>query len=802
MTTDLTHIDPLIPFEEKKKKEFGIKVAKMIASQWFNGGVIKPSSNCEYNTRRSYIIDKREFVRNEVDVTHLKKRISKTKTDLNLYNLNFKTKNIGKKFCSTVINSIGDENYILDIHPTDHITAKLKKDKEFDYRKKMASLSMLKDAKELLNIDFLSDSEIPEDEDEMKMWLEIKDRPKIKIAEEILIKYIKETNDWDVIEYQLRKDLVEIGIGVARVYVDKADGVKLAYVNPENYVHSYNENTPNFKNKFYEGVVEEITISDLIRESGSSEEDIKSIVSNYGLYRTEETFALKEFLNHKVQVLRFAYKTHKRMIFKQKKRNGEVVKIAKKNEYFNPPYTEDVGVLERVFDTWFEGNYVIGSDFIYGWQECENMYDDIMNKAMSPYITFATDIYKNRLKSFVDEIQEISDELNFIALKMQHLTSELKPDLTVLNEDALAEIQISNNIVQGRWEAAIDLLTTRGIVVESTVDAGADGTEQRLQAARVQGVQQGSAISILLNQWAFWYNQLRENTGINPAADGALRGDALVGLAQMMQLSSNMVTKNIADTAMNMHLKICETISTRINSIYKYKEASHIREIYNNVVGKTLMDYVELMKNRHLHEFGFIFRMMPTREDIQRFREDLSIALNTGIITVDIKSEAEYIYKTNPELARQFLNYSIRKEQKRKAQEQMALSKNKSENDAMAAQAKAQADAKAYQFKMQVELDVYAKKKMIDLDYEQGKQEILEPIEEINFQRDVYLERIKAHSKIEMEDFKENRKDDRTKIQASQQSKIVDQRQKGYGPIEFDDEYSIESMINYNNTQL
>jgi hypothetical protein len=40
---------------------------------------------------------------------------------------------------------------------------------------------------------------VPEDEEEMRLVMEIKDRPKIEI-EEMLIDYIKSTNNWDYIE--------------------------------------------------------------------------------------------------------------------------------------------------------------------------------------------------------------------------------------------------------------------------------------------------------------------------------------------------------------------------------------------------------------------------------------------------------------------------------------------------------------------------------------------------------------------------------------------------------------------------
>jgi hypothetical protein len=39
----------------------------------------------------------------------------------------------------------------------------------------------------------------------------------------------------------------------------------------------------------------------------------------------------------------------------------------------------------------------------------------------------------------------------------------------------------------------------------------------------------GGHISAMLNAWAFKYNLIRDLTGINPARDGSLSQDALLG---------------------------------------------------------------------------------------------------------------------------------------------------------------------------------------------------------------------------------------------------------------------------------
>jgi hypothetical protein len=45
----------------------------------------------------------------------------------------------------------------------------------------------------------------------------------------------------------------------------------------------------------------------------------------------------------------------------------------------------------------------------------------------------------------------------------------------------------------------------------------------------------------------------------------------------MSDLASNTVTKHIVDTGVMMNKKICELISSRIGTIWKYKDADHIK---------------------------------------------------------------------------------------------------------------------------------------------------------------------------------------------------------------------------------
>jgi hypothetical protein len=802
MERKINYPDPLAPFDEKISIPYGLSLAKIIAEDWFKGGMI--ASGCAFMNRRDYVRAKRKFVRGEVDLAEFKNLFNKGDNDLNYLNLDWRYINLGEKFSKIVCNGIGDENYRLNIRATDKLSVSMKKERENEHIRNIASKKLYQNAKDVLNLDLMPKGFVPEDEEEMRMLMEIKDRPKVEIGEEILIDYILKSNDWDIIELEKNKDLVNIGLICARVYIDKNDGIKVKYVDPENYVHS-SVRRNDFSDKFYEGVVDTITISDLARESEFEDKDLRKIAKMYGTNsanhstRDYDTCTMDELVNIKVDVLRFAYKTNKVIKYKQKLRNGKPVKAIKKPDDYKTPDRSDAREVSGSFDTWMEGNYVVGSEFIYGYRECENLYDDVMNKAMSPFITMAYDIYENKLRSFTDNIEPLAKRMQITALKIQQLISELKPDIIEIDFDMLAELDEGKGGVQKKIEMAMSLLNVKGIVFSKRVNMGEDGIKDKA-AVRPGSQQQGSAIAVLLNSWAHDYNLIRENTGINTARDGSITPDTLVGVNQMAQLASNTVTADIVKTAVLFKKKICETISTRIHSIYQYKEAKKIREIYTNVLGKHLYDALEVMKNRHLHEFGFIPEMKPTQEKQKEFKELLMLGSKEGSVNPEVMSKAIDIYETNPKLAHEYLLYQRRKQIRLANETEMMKAREKSKNDALAAQSKVQAELQSYKAKKQIDLMYEGQLAKIELMKTQGLNEVNLPKDQREFTQDVYLKQIEAQVNIGKHKFMEDRKDEREKLRATQNSKMIKQREVNSDPIDFENEdFNLQEILNQQN---
>jgi hypothetical protein len=179
--------------------------------------------------------------------------------------------------------------------------------------------------------------------------------------------------------------------------------------------------------------------------------------------------------------------------------------------------------------------------------------------------------------------------------------------------------------------------------------------------------------------------------------------------------------------------------------------------------------------------------MIPDKEMLNELKTDLNICMQEQTVDISEKYQILDLAKTNYKKAYEYMRFIRNRRQKQKMQENQANMQMQTQGNIQSAQAAEEAKGQAYQ-----------KKKMIDLEYEkqmaqvrllelQGKLQIEAPKEDKEFEQDVYLEKIKNLNMSSLNEFKETAKDERTKIQATQQSKMK-QAKENDAPIDFKNE--------------
>lgn len=193
---------------------------------------------------------------------------------------------------------------------------------------------------------------------------------------------------------------------------------------------------------------------------------------------------------------------------------------------------------------------------------------------------------------------------------------------------------------------------------------------------------------------------------------------------------------------------------------------------------------LEEVSSLNLHEFGIFLELEPEEEEKQALEKNIQIALQTQ--SIDLSDAIDIREIRNLKLANQY----IKQRQKLKAKQ---MQEAQQANIQAQAQANAETNEKAALVEMQKQqalaettLQIEQGKAQFRIQQLQQEAEIKKQLmaEEFNYSMQLAQVTAEANSNREMQ--KEDRKDDRTKIQATQQSELIDQRKNDSMPKDFE----------------
>ena len=180
MKNQTAYPDPLAKWSDKIKDSYGLSFAKAIGGDWFNGDVI--TGNCNFNIRKDRIRENRFYVRGENDTKKFKDLFQKEPGSLEMVNLDWRIVNVVKKFCRVVSNNIGENRYRINIQSNDRLTLRIKRETRDKHLQNMRSMPLFQKVKEQLGIDMKPKGFIPKDEEELNIYEQMKEKPKVEIA--------------------------------------------------------------------------------------------------------------------------------------------------------------------------------------------------------------------------------------------------------------------------------------------------------------------------------------------------------------------------------------------------------------------------------------------------------------------------------------------------------------------------------------------------------------------------------------------------------------------------------------------
>jgi len=775
--------DQVVPDSVKNSYDYGLQVAQAIENEWFRqdiGGDRYLQNFQNYHSLRLY-------ARGEQPVSKYKDELS-INGDLSYLNLDWKIVPVIPKFVDIVVNGMTDKGYKIKSFATDPFALKERTDYAAGIMEDMYSQSFVEKIKQSTGADLYNTSNpenLPKSKEELDLVMQLNYKQSVEIAEEELIENVFNANKYSEDQRRIAYDLTVLGIGASKTSFNLSEGVTVDYVDPAAMVYSYTED-PNFEDLYYVGEVKNLSLSEVKRQfptlTDSELEEIQkykgpsqysNYVRNYG----------GQDDNNLVSILYFEYKTYTNQVFKIKKTDQGLEKTIEKDDLFDPPKNDNFERVSRSIEVLYSGAKVLGMGKILEWKFAENMtrpYSDTTKVNMS-YSISAPRMYKGRVDSLVNRVTSFADMIQLTHLKLQQVLSRVVPDGVYLDMDGLAEVDLGNGTNYNPAEALNMYFQTGSIVGRSLTQDG----ELNRGKVPIQELQSSSGlakIQSLIQTYQYYLQMIRDTTGLNEARDASTPDkNALVGLQKMAAANSNTATRHILKSLMYITIKTAENISLRVNDALQFPLT---KESLLNSINNFNVATLEEMEKVAMHDFGIFLELEPDEEEKQQLEQNIQVSLQQG--GIDLEDAIDIRQINNLKLANQFLKVKRTQKQKRDQEIQQANIAAQGEANAKASEAAALAEVQKQQALAQTKMQL--EKAKSDYEIQRMEQEALIKkqlmAEEFNYQ--MQLAQIQARATIQKEQEIEDRKDKRVRIQGTQQSELIDQRQNDLLPKDFE----------------
>ena len=773
---------------EKASDAFGLQVGQAIQYEWFR----KDGNSCRYYTQWRDFRRLRLYARGEQSIAKYKNELA-IDGDLSYLNLDWTPVPILPKFIDIVVNGMSDRLFTPKAYAQDAMSQAKRSKYQDMVEAQMISKPLLQTIKDKTGVDtFMMDpEELPETDEELSLYMQLKFKPAIEIAEEEAINTILDENHYQDTRKRIDYDMTVIGLGVAKHEFLQGTGVKISYVDPANIVYSYTED-PYFKDCFYWGEIKTIAMTELLKiDQSLTKEDLQEISQYsqgwYDYYNVSQFYENSLFNRDTCTLLYFNYKTTKKVVYKKKNLKGGGARVIEKDENFNPPADmmeeENFEKIDKTIDVWYEGIMVMGTNILLQWKMSENMVrpKSASQHALPNYVACAPRMYKGVIESLCRRMIPFADLIQITHLKLQQVIARTVPDGVYIDADGLNEIDLGtgNNYSP---EDALRLYFQTGSVIGRSFTQDGDFNNARVPITQLNSNSGAAKTQMLITNMNHYIDMIRSVTGLNEARDGSNPDpNSLVGLQKLAALNSNTATRHILEAGLYIYRSLAEALTYRVADILQY---SDFKDEFANQIGKYNVSILNEIKDLYIYDFGIFIEISPDEEQKAQLEANIQMALSKGDINLEDAIDIREI--KNIKLANQLLKMKRVKKQER--EERMAM-----QQQAITAQQQIKSQELAGQVAMQkIQAETQAKMQLkqaevaFDIQKMNEEAKMKSQLMAEEFQYSMQLHGLEIGTLDKRDQMKEEAKAKRISQQNTEQSKLINQRKNNLPPMNFE----------------
>jgi hypothetical protein len=650
---------------------------------------------------------------------------------------------------------------------------------------------MFAEAKQLGLKTVVDPDALPETTEEAEIFFETSIKTQAEIAAQIATRLTLNWNDFNEKIYRRNvQDLVEVGMAVVKRNNDPNYGIKEDYVDPAYFIHSITDD-PNLSDCTYMGHIRNVSIQELKRMAGNqfTEDQYKqmanSIVNNFGNNPDKLSEAYYDsslgvyqygYDQYTVSILEFEFLSVDDIVFEKKEsRFGNIGFYYKGYEYKAP--SQSVYDREPVYmqnATIYGGKYIVGTEFLFDYGLKKNIPKNIhdLSRARFSYSAIAVNLRRMIPKSLVGSVITFADQIQITHLKLQQSIAKAKPDGLIVDIEGLENVQLGRGGELQPLEIQ-DIYEQTGVFYYRSKNA--DGGFQNPPIRTLEnGIRN---INELITIYNHALRMIRDATGINEVMDGTSpKGEQLVGVREQAMQASNNALYDITNASMVLFRKVCEDI---VKCLQILPPESVVFKAYENAVGMENMKVLSSFKDLPMYNFGV--RVVTEMNDRDRAYLEANIQAALSIGEINLEDAIAIRQLRDVDQAERLLVVRRKKRIREKQEQSSQNSQMQAQMNIQTAQASSQGKMQELNIGSQVELvkiqaDKNAKLELLDREYALKME-----LERLKLGVGSMQQQSATAQKAELETEKEDRKDERVKKQAIEQSKLISQR-KGERP--------------------
>jgi hypothetical protein len=773
---------------EKASQEFGLKVGQSIMWEWF----AKTGNNCRYYSQWIDFHRIRLYARGEQSIAKYKSQFE-VDGDMSHINLDWTPVPIIPKFVDIVVNGMNDRLFEVKAYAQDAMSMERRTQFQEMVEADMVSKDFLLQTQKDFGIDAFNvpPQDLPENDQELNLYMQLRYKPAIEIAEEEAINTILDVNHYSDVRKRVDYDITTIGIGMVKHSFVPGTGVRVEYVDPANMVYSYTE-SPTFDDCFYFGEVKQVPITELIKiKPNITNEELAEIqqlgTAWYNYYGVLRPYRSDLFNRDVVTLMYFNYKTDKTYVYKKKYTDNGGARVIEKDQSFQVPegMEERFERIEKRIDVWYEGVMVMGSSYLLKWELAKNMVrpKSASQYALPQYIAVAPRMYKGVIESLTRRMIPFADLIQLTHLKLQQVLQRVVPDGVYIDADGINEVDLGTGAAYNP-EDALRLYFQTGSVIGRSMTVDGDLNHGKIPIQELNTNSGQGKITALINAYNQYLSMIRDVTGLNEARDASTPNpDALVGVQKLAALNSNTATRHILEGSLFITKRLSEALSCRIADILEY---SDFKEEFTMQIGKYAVGVLDEIKDLYLHDFGVFIEVAPDEEEKAQLEANIQVAMQRDQISLEDAIDIRQM--KNLKLANELLKLKRKKKQQEDMKNEQAKIQMQTQGNIQSSQASAQAALQKVQAEASAKAQLAQAQMQFDIQRMQAEAQIKEQLMQVEFSYNMQLKGMEVEQIKKLDMDKEKAKDNRTKLQATQQSKLIEQRQKDLPAMSFESE--------------